>query len=123
MTASVTESAVLNPVEVERKITETVDRISKGVQVVTAAERESRKAKRDLDLAYALAYKRAEGPQHIRKYEADIATMPQRETYDNADIAFKHAERTAKALEKELVAWQSISASIRVMYGAAGVHS
>ena len=47
--------------------------------------------------------------------------MPHREEADNADLAFKHAERTAKALEKELFAWQSINSNIRAMYGAAGV--
>jgi hypothetical protein len=117
----VIDSPVYSPESVELKISECVNRIAKGVQVVTAAERESRKAKRDFDLAFALAYKRSEGPVHIRKYEADIATMPHREAADNAEIAFKHAERTAKALEKELIAWQSIGASIRVMYGAAAV--
>ena len=44
--------------------------------------------------------------------------MPHREEADNAEIAFKHAERTAKALEKELLAWQSINTNIRAMYGA-----
>lgn len=122
MSETVIDSPVYSPESVELKISECVNRIAKGVQVVTAAERESRKAKRDFDLAFALAYKRAENsPAHARKYEADIATMPHRETADNAEIAYKHAERTAKALEKELIAWQSIGASIRVMYNAAGV--
>ena len=87
--------------------------------VVTQAERESRKAKRDFDLAYAHAYKKAgDVPAHARKYEADILTMGHREAADNAEIAFRHAERTAKALEKELLAWQSIGASIRAMFPA-----
>jgi hypothetical protein len=111
-------SDVLNPVDAERKITELSDRIARGVGIVTNAERESRAAKRNFDLAYAHAYKQAEGPVHQRKYEADILTMGQREEADIAEIAFRHAERTARALEKELLAWQSIGASIRAMYGA-----
>lgn len=114
----VIDSPVYSPESVERKIAEVVNRIADGVKVVTGAERDARKAKRDFDLAFALAYKRADGPVHLRKYEADIATMPHRETADNAEITFRHAERTAKALEKELLAWQSIGASIRAMYGA-----
>ena len=55
-----------------------------------------------------------------REYDADIATMPHREEAEVAELAFRHAERTAKALEKELMAWQSINSSIRTMYGAAG---
>lgn len=108
----------LAPEAIERKITETSNRIATGVGVVTAAEREARAARRAFDLAYAYAYKRAEGPVHQRKYEADIATMPHREAADVAEIALRHAERTARALEKELLAWQSVGASVRVMYGA-----
>ena len=112
------ETPVHNPASVERKIEETINRIAAGVSVVTAAEREARAKKREFDLAYAHAYKRAEGPVHERRYEADIMTMAQREASDIAEIAYRHAERTARAVEKELIAWQSISSSIRVMYGA-----
>jgi len=112
---------VLNPVDAERKIQELSDRIARGVGVVTAAEREARAAKRAFDLAYAHAYKRADGPAHERRYTADIDSMPHREAADNAEIAFRHAERTAKALEKELMAWQSIGSSIRAMYNVAAV--
>jgi hypothetical protein len=120
-TAFEDDTQVHNPADTERHIEETVNRIAKGVQVVTSAERAAREKKRLFDLAYAYAYKKAEGSVNLRKYEADILTMAQREEADNAEIAFKHAERTAKALEKELLAWQSINSNIRAMYGAAGV--
>ena len=113
-----TATEVLNPVDAERKIQELSDRIAKGVGVVTAAEREARAKKRAFDLAYAHAYKRAEGSIKDREYAADIEAMPHREAADVAEIAFKHAERTAKALEKELFAWQSILNSVRAIYGA-----
>jgi hypothetical protein len=116
VTALATE--VLNPVDAERKIQELSERIAKGVGVVTSAERDMRMKKRAFDLAYAHAYKRAEGSIKDREYEADIKTMDKREEADNAEIAFKHAERTAKALEKELVAWQSVNSNLRVMFGA-----
>jgi hypothetical protein len=112
---------VLNPADVERKIEETKNRIADGVKIITERERQMRAAKRDLDLAYAHAMKRAEGSAYMKKYEADIATMAFRETSDNAEIAFHHAERTARSLDKELFAWQSILNSLRAMYGAAGV--
>jgi hypothetical protein len=115
------EAPVHNPVDVERHIEETANRIAKGVSVVTNEERLSRDKKRAFDLAYAYAYKKAEGSIKEREYTADIQTMPHREEADNADIAFRHAERTAKALEKELFAWQSINSNIRAMYGSAGV--
>jgi len=113
-----TATEVLNPVDAERKIQELSDRIAKGVGVVTAAEREARAKKRAFDLAYAYAYKKAEGSIKDREYAADIEAMPHREAADNAEIAFKHAERTARALEKELLAWQSINSNLRSMYGA-----
>jgi hypothetical protein len=118
MTAPSTD--VLNPVDVEKKIEETANRIAAGVTVVTKAEREAKKMRRESDLAYAHAYKRAEGPVHERRYTADIQSMGQREAAENAEIAFRHAERTARALEKELMAWQSVNSNIRAMYGAAG---
>ena len=117
------EIPVINPAEVEAHIREISNRIAKGVGVVTAAEREAKARRRDFDLAYAHAYKNTEGPVHERRYAADITAMPHREAAENAEIAFKHAERTARALEKELMAWQSIGSSVRMMYGAAGVAS
>src|SRR5580700_514426 len=72
------ETPVHNPADAERKIEETVNRIAKGVSVVTNAERAAREKKRLFDLAYAHAYKKAEGAAHLRKYEADILTMAQR---------------------------------------------
>lgn len=119
MTA-VQDTEVLNPVSVERKIQETSNRIAEGVRIVTAAEREARRLVRAFDLAFAFAYKNAEGPAHERKYAATIEAMPHREAADIAEIAFRHAERTARALEKELFAWQSINNSVRAMYNSAG---
>jgi hypothetical protein len=113
-------SDVLNPADAEAKVREISDRIAAGVRIVSAAEREAKAKRRAFDLAYAHAYKRAEGPVHERRYEADIATMPHREEAEVAELAFRHAERTAKALEKELFAWQSILNSVRAMYNTAG---
>ena len=107
-----------NPVDVERKIRETSNRIAAGVKIVTAAEREMKARKRAFDLAYAYAYKKAEGSIKDREYSADIEAMPHREEADNAEIAYKHANRTADALEKELFAWQAILKSVCAMYGA-----
>ena len=112
------EIPVHNPVDVERRIEELATRIAKGVAVVTAAEREARARRREADLTYAHAYLNADGPAHERRYAADIASMPAREAAELAELAFRHAERTAKALEKELIAWQSIGSSIRTMYGS-----
>lgn len=110
----------LNPVDVEKAIEETKNRIANGVRIVTARDKDRRDRKREFDKAWALAFKRAEGPVEDRKQQAVIDTMAERESYDDAEIAFKHAERTADALTKELFAWQSINNTIRAMYNAAG---
>ena len=112
------EAPIHNPAAIEQRIEEISNRIAKGVSVVTNAERDARTKKRAFDLAYANAYKRAEGSIKDREYTADIQTMDKREESDTAEIAFKHAERLAKALEKELFAWQSINSNVRAMYGA-----
>ena len=123
MTTMTVEHSVHDPVSVEKKIEELSGRIARGVSVVTAAEREAKARRRDFDLAYAQAYKRAEGSIKEREYTADIQTMDKREEVDNAEIAFKHAIRTADSLDKELFAWQAILKSVVAMFGAAGVRS
>ena len=115
-------SAPLNPVEIEQSIQAVAKRIHHGVTVVTNAEAEFRQADREYDAAFARAYLRHEGPQTEKKYAAELATQTEREVRDVAELAYKHAERTARALEAELRAWQSVGASIRAMYqGERGV--
>ena len=117
------ERSVHDPVAVEQKIEETKNRIAAGVKIVTGCEKELKAKKRAFDLAYAYAYKNGEGSIKDREYTADIQTMPHREEVDNAEIAFKHAIRTADSLDKELFAWQAILKSVVAMYSAAGVRS
>lgn len=109
---------VINPVDIEQAIRTCSDRIHKGVKVVTDAERESRERVRDYDRAFARAYLAADGPAHERKYRAELATAVERDARDVAEVAFRFAERTARAVEAELRAWQSVGASVRAMYGS-----
>jgi hypothetical protein len=109
---------VLNPVDIETAIRRCADRVHEGVKVTTDRERIAREADRLYDRAYAHAYLAAEGPAHEKKYRAELATAAERDARDVAEVAFRHAERTARAVEAELRAWQSVGASIRTMYGA-----
>lgn len=113
-------SDVLNPVDIENKIGEVVNRIANGVKTVTSSEREAARLRRDYDRAFAMAYAAAEGSIQDKKYAAELATMELREAAENAEITFRHAQRTAKALEKELDALRSQGASVRAMYDVAG---
>lgn len=112
---------VLNPADAEQWIRHVSDRIAKGVRVVTDAEEKMRAKKRAYDLAFAHAYKKAEGSEQFRKQTATIEAMPHREEADNAEIAYRYAQRTAEALERELFAAMAINRNIISMYGAAGV--
>jgi hypothetical protein len=107
---------VLNPADLEKHIQEISRRIHNGVRVVTDAEKTARDKRRLYDLAFAQAYLQHDGPAHERKYSAEAATTAQRQEAEVAEVAFRHAERTARALENELRATQSIGASIRAMY-------
>lgn len=114
-------SDVLNPVDIERAIRRCSDSIAKGVQICSERYEAFLAADRTYDLAFAHAYLDSTGPAHEKKYTAEIRTSPEREARDVADAAYRHADRLARALEAELRAWQSVGASVRAMYGVAGV--
>ncbi|NIL59672.1 hypothetical protein HCB18_24460 [Salinispora arenicola] len=111
---------VLNPVDVEASIRKCADRIAKGVQVCSDRYGAFLQADAAYDNAFARAYMDHEGPAHEKKYAAEMATAGQRAARDAADVAYRYADRQAKALELELRAWQSVNASVRSMYSVAG---
>lgn len=111
---------VINPVQVENAIRSLANSISRSVVAVSNAEAEARTARRTYDVAFAHAYMNYSGPAHAKKYQATIETEQELEAADVAELAFRHAERTARALTEELRAWQSLGASVRAMYGAPG---
>jgi hypothetical protein len=107
---------VLNPVDIEHLIRDTANQIARGVSIVSDAEAKAREAERIYDRAYAAAYLAAQGPSHEKKYRAELATETERDAMEIAELAFKHAERTARSLESKLRAYQSVGASVRSMY-------
>lgn len=110
----------LNPVEVENLIRDISNRIAKGVKVVSDRYGIYLEADREYDRAYASAYLAAEGSIKDREHKATLECIAQRQVRDVAEVAYKHADRLAKALELELRAIQSIGASVRQMYAVAG---
>ena len=111
---------VHNPVDVEAAIRKVSDHISKGVAVCDERYRLMLQAEHRYDVAYAQAYLGHAGPAHEKKYAAELATQRERHDRDEADAAHRYADRRARALENELRALQSVGASIRAMFGAAG---
>lgn len=113
----------LNPIVVEGHIRELVNRIAKGIAVCNARYAEFMDADREFDRAYASAYLSAEGSVKDKEQKAKLGTMDEREARDVAEVAYKHADRLAKALGDELRAWQSLGASVRQAYANAGKES
>lgn len=109
-----------NPVLVESAIRDCANRIAKGVQVCSERYAAWLDADRFYDRAYAQAYLEAEGPAHEKKYRAELATEQERAERDVADVAYRHADRRARALEAELRGLQSVNKSVVSMFGAAG---
>lgn len=112
---------VINPVDVENAIRICSDRIAKGVVICDERYRAFLEADHAYDLACAHAYVEHVGPAHEKKHVVELATIAQRKARDTADAAYRYADRQAKALQDELRAWQSVGASVRSMYGVAGV--
>jgi len=111
-------SETFNPVSIEHAIKHCADRIAKGVRVCSEHYAAKLAAEREYDKAFARAYLHYEGAAHERKYAAELATAELRERKDAADVAYRYAASTARALEDELRALQSVGASVRAMYGA-----
>lgn len=109
-----------NPVQIEQAIRTCAERIARSVTICGAAYEQFLTAERDYDRAFAQAYLSAEGPAHQKKYAAELATQRERQAKDVCDAAYRYAERTSKAVEAELRAWQSVGASVRQMYAVAG---
>lgn len=110
----------VNPVEVEANIRKQANLVAEGVRIVSERLGIFREAERKYDLQFAIEYGAYEGPAHMRKYAAEIATTELRKDRDTAEVAWRHAERTARAAETQLSAWQSIGKSVTQMFGAAG---
>jgi hypothetical protein len=114
------EPDILNPVTVEQAIRAISNRIANSVKVCSERYEAFATAEHTYDVAYARAYLKAEGPAFTKKYTAELATETERSTLIVADVAYRHADRLAKALTEELRAMQSVGASVRMMYAVAG---
>lgn len=110
----------LNPVQIEQHIRDLVNRIAKGIQVCSQRHREFLDADREYDRENAKAYLNAEGSIKDKEKQAELATSDLRGVRDVAAAAYKHADRLHKALDLELRAYQSLSASVRQQYAVAG---
>lgn len=110
----------LNPVQIEQKMLQISNRISKGIQVFTERYRDFLDKDREYDRAFAHAYLMAEGSIKDKEKTAVLETIDERAERDVAEVAYKQADKLHKALSDELRALQSIGASVRQQYAVAG---
>lgn len=113
-------SDIISPLQVESAIRDVANRMATGVKVCSDRYAAFLDADHRFDVAYAKAYMAHQGAAHEKKYVAVLDTQAERDARDAADVAYRHADRRAKALDAELRALQSVGASLRVQYGVAG---
>lgn len=111
----------LTPVAVESHIRELTTRIAKSAGVCNTRYGEFLDADRAYDQAFARAFLAHEGPQTEKRYAAEVATGGEREVRDVADAAYRYADRLSRALQAELLAYQSLNKSLIAQFNAAGV--
>ena len=114
-------SDVLNPVDAEREVLETANRIAKGVVIVSKAHNDELAAERAYKTANYAAYLAADGSIKDKEAQAYLDTVELREAWDIATVAHRRARDNANALDRKLSALQSVINSIKRMFGAAGV--
>ena len=88
------------------------------MRVITGAERKALQLRRDFDLARALAYTAADGSIKDKEMASVIETIDARKLAEDAEAEYRHAQRTAAALEKQLSGLQAQAKLIGAMYGA-----
>lgn len=111
----------LTPVAIEQHIRELSNRIAKSAHVCNERYGAFMDADRGYDKAFAQAYLGHDGPQAEKRYAAEVATSAEREARDVADAAYRYADRLSRALQSELMAYQSLNKSILAQYQVAGV--
>lgn len=111
----------LNPVMLEQSILKVSNRISMSAGECNTRYKAFLDADRSYDRAYAQAFMNHDGAQGEKRYAAEIATTDERAARDVADAAYKYADRLSKALQSELLAFQSLNKSVLAQYQVAGI--
>ncbi len=114
------DTRVLNPVEVEQGIRDAADEVARGVNEYTRVHAAYLEAERIFDLAWAHSYMSVKGPVEERKQQSVLNTEEERKALNVAEVSFKYVDKRLRAAESRLSAFQTLSKSVTAMYGAAG---
>jgi hypothetical protein len=110
----------LLPAQVEAAIQWCLHHLSRGVLIVDEAQDKALKTAARYDRMYAHAFLAYEGPQTEKRHAAEIDedVIVARDDRDVAKLAYEHAQRTYRRLEKELSGFQSLNKGMNAAYGA-----
>jgi hypothetical protein len=110
----------LTPVQVEAAIQWVLHHLARGVGIVDEAHDAALKTAAAYDRAYAHAFLAYSGPQTEKRHAAEVDedVIIARDDRDVAKLAYEHALRTYRRLEKELSGFQSLNKGMQAAYGA-----
>lgn len=110
----------LTPVQVEAAIQWCLHHLSRGVGIVDETHKAALETEAHYDRARAHAFLAHDGPQTEKRHAAEIDedVITARDDRDVAKLAYEHACRTYRRLEKELSGFQSLNKGMNAAYGA-----
>ncbi|PZR05460.1 MAG: hypothetical protein DI525_04040 [Corynebacterium kroppenstedtii] len=120
MVVLVSDSMPLNPVQIEREISEAVTQISRSIRPVSEAYNAWQKAELDFKAAFARAFLDAEGPMEERKQRAVAGTVGEALAARVAEGEYKRLLDFQRSFRDQLSALQSVQKSVNAAYQAAG---
>ena len=112
----------LNPVELEAELHKTVNSISASIPKVSEQYDHFKTAELEFKLAYAMAFREAEGSIEDRKQQAVFDTQMEAERLKDAEVLYKRVSGYQRAYRDKLSALQSVSKSVVAAYNTAGAH-
>ena len=110
----------INPVMLESEIRKSDESIAKSIVPVSKAYDAWKSAELQLDKAYALAYRDADGSVEDRKQAAFLATIDLAWAAKDADVVYRRMRDYQRAYRDRLSAFQSLSKSVVAAYNVAG---
>lgn len=110
----------LTPPQVEAAISWCLHHLARGVLIVDEAHKEALATEAAYDRARAHAFLAHKGPQTEKRHAAEVDpdVVIARDDRDVAKLAYEHACRTFRRLEKELSGFQSLNKAMGAAYGA-----
>lgn len=114
--------APINATEVAQQLAQLARDLDATVKALRQADIDATEKRHAANLAYAHAFRRAEGAMDLRKHEAVIQTDVEAHDADVADVVVRHLRRTIDAIKVRIDVGRSYGAAVRaeIALGQAG---